>query len=139
MTNSGTNQNDAANAVFTASGTLGYTFDERTAIRNAFVAAGYTIPQVPPPPPPPITGNNVSGRVLANADYGLKGAVVAMEDDITHATVYVNTSSMGYFLFIGVQPNRSYTVRVSSKRYSYAPQTMTVNGDVTGISFTPQP
>jgi hypothetical protein len=139
MTNSSTNQNDAANAVFTASGTLGYTFDERTAIRNAFVAAGYTIPQVPPPPPPPITGNNVSGRVLLNADYGLRGAVVAMEDNITHATVYVNTSNMGYFLFVGVQPGRSYTFSVSSKVRSYAPQTMTVNGDLSNLSFTPLP
>jgi hypothetical protein len=138
MTNSSTNQNDAANAVFAASGTLGYTFEERTAIRNRFVAAGYTIPEVPPPPPPPITGNSVSGRVLMNSDYGLKGAQVAITDDLTSATVYVNTSSLGYFLFVGVQPGRSYTLSVSSKVRSYAPQTMTVNGDVTGITFTPQ-
>lgn len=139
MTNSSTNQNDAANAVFAASGTLGYTFDERTAIRNRFVAAGYTIPSVPPPPPPPITGNTVTGRVLANADYGLKGAAVVITDDLTNVSVYTNTSAMGYFLFVGVQPGRSYTFSVSSKRFSYAPQTMTVNGDVTGINFTPQP
>lgn len=44
VTNSSTNQNDAANAVFTMSGTLGYTNAERQAIRNRYVAAGYTIP-----------------------------------------------------------------------------------------------
>ena len=48
LTNSSTNQNDAANAIFTASGNLGYTFAERTAIRNRFVAAGYTIPPAAP-------------------------------------------------------------------------------------------
>lgn len=46
VTNSSTNQNDAANAVFTMSGTLGYTNAERLAIRNRYVAAGYTIPAV---------------------------------------------------------------------------------------------
>lgn len=136
MTNSATNQNDAANAVFQASGTLGYTLAERTAIRDRFIAAGYTIP---PLPPPPITGNTVSGRVLANADYGLKGANVVMTDNTTSASVNSSTSAMGYFLFVGVQPGRSYTFSVSSKRFNYAPQTITVNGDLSNVDFTPLP
>jgi hypothetical protein len=139
MTNSSTNQNDAANAVFAASGTLGYTFEERTAIRNRYVAAGYTIPPVPPPPPPPITGATVSGRVLTSADYGLKGAVVMITDNMSGASAISQTSAMGYFMFIGVQKGRSYTFSVSSKRFSYAPQTITVSGNLSDLSFTPTP
>ncbi|MBL7731917.1 MAG: T9SS type A sorting domain-containing protein [Chitinophagaceae bacterium] len=44
MTNSSTNQNDAANAVYQASITLGYTGAERTAIHARYTAAGYTLP-----------------------------------------------------------------------------------------------
>jgi hypothetical protein len=135
MTNSGTNQNDAANAIFTASGNLGYTFAERTAIRNRFVAAGYTIPALVPP----ITGATVTGRVLRNATYGLKGAVVVMTDNTTSASIIANTSSLGYFMFTNVQTGRTYTVSVSSKQFNYASQQVTVNGDLGDINFTPTP
>lgn len=135
MTNSSTNQNDAANAVFTASGNLGYTFAERTAIRNRFVAAGYTIP----PLNPPLSGATVTGRVLRNADYGLKGATVVMTDNTTSASIIASTSAFGYFMFTNVQTGRTYTVSVSSKQFSYASQQVTVNGDLGDINFTPQP
>jgi len=135
MTNSTTNQNDAANAVFNASGTLGYTFGERTAIRNRFVAAGYTIP----PLVPPVSGVEVSGRVMMNADYGLKGATVVMVDNTNSATTIAQTSGLGYFLFANVQTGRTYTMSVSSKRASYASQQVTVNDAVSGLTFTPLP
>lgn len=139
MTNSGTNQNDAANAVFAASGTLGYSFAERTAIRDRFVAAGYTIPPVPPPPPPPITGANLSGRVVRNADYGLKGALVVMTDDLNGAKKISYTGTLGYYSFYGIELGRSYTISVLSKQYTFNSQTMTVNGDLTNVDFTPVP
>lgn len=133
MTNSSTNQNDAANAVFNASGALGYTFGERTAIRNRFVAAGYTLP----PLVPPVTGVNVSGRVLANVD-GLNGATVIMVDNGNGATTIARTNAFGYFLFSSVQTGRTYTMSVSSKtQFTYASQQVTVNGDLGGITFTP--
>lgn len=44
MTNSSTNQNDAANAVYAMATTLGYTLVERMAIYNRYTAAGYTLP-----------------------------------------------------------------------------------------------
>jgi len=139
LTNSGTNQNDAANAIFTASGTLGYTFEERTAIRNRFVAAGYTIPEVPPPPPPPITGANVAGRVIRTADYGLNRAMVVMTDNTNSAKKVSFTTAFGYFSFYGVQLGRSYTIEVVSKEFTFTPQTMTINGDLSDLSFTPLP
>ncbi|MBU6340630.1 MAG: hypothetical protein KGS48_03970, partial [Bacteroidetes bacterium] len=47
MTNSSANQNDAANAVFQAAISLGYTFSELTQVRNIFIARGYSIPALP--------------------------------------------------------------------------------------------
>lgn len=43
-TNSSSNQNDAANAVYQMAATLGYTNAERLAIHTRFTAAGYTLP-----------------------------------------------------------------------------------------------
>ncbi len=44
LTNSTSNQNDAANAVYQVAATLGYTNAERLAIHTRFTAAGYTLP-----------------------------------------------------------------------------------------------
>lgn len=43
-TNSSSNQNDAANAVYQAASALGYTNAERLAIHTRYTAAGYTLP-----------------------------------------------------------------------------------------------
>lgn len=44
LTNSSTNQNDAANAVYQAATTMNYTNAERLAIHTRYTAAGYTMP-----------------------------------------------------------------------------------------------
>lgn len=44
LTNSSTNQNDAANAVYQAATNMHYTNAERQAIRTRYIAAGYTMP-----------------------------------------------------------------------------------------------
>lgn len=136
LTNGSSNQNDAANAVFQVSGTLNYTFAERTAIRNAFVAAGYTIPAVPEPP---IPGVNVSGTVNGLNGYGLSGGTVVITDDLSGVKKISRTSAMGQFNFFGIIEGRSYTISVepNKKGLTYAPQTLVVNGNVTGMTFTP--
>lgn len=49
LTNSSSSQNDAANAVYTASSNLGYTYTERLSIYNRYTAAGYILPAAPLP------------------------------------------------------------------------------------------
>ncbi len=49
VTNSSTNQNDAANAVYQAAINLGYSTAQRLAIHTRFTAAGYTLPAFPLP------------------------------------------------------------------------------------------
>jgi zinc metalloprotease ZmpB len=48
-TNSSTNQNDAANAVYQAAINLGYSYADRLAIHTRYTAAGYTLPAAPLP------------------------------------------------------------------------------------------
>jgi zinc metalloprotease ZmpB len=50
VTNSSTNQNDAANAVYQASINLGYTQSQRLAIHTRYTARGYSLPAFPPFP-----------------------------------------------------------------------------------------
>jgi hypothetical protein len=49
MTNSSTNQDDAANAVFQAAIDLGYSTADLQAMRDIFIATGYSIPPLPIP------------------------------------------------------------------------------------------
>jgi len=50
MTNGGSSQNDAANAVYQAAINLGYTTPQLVAIHNGLSACGYTLPNMPGPP-----------------------------------------------------------------------------------------
>jgi len=50
MTNGGTNQNDAANAVYQAALNLNYTTPQINAIHAGLTACGYTLPALPGPP-----------------------------------------------------------------------------------------
>lgn len=47
MTNGGTNQNDAANAVFQAAINMSYSTADLTAIHTRYTTAGYTLPAIP--------------------------------------------------------------------------------------------
>ena len=49
MTNSTSNQNDAANAVLQAAINMGYNHNDLVSMRNIFLNTGYTMPALPPP------------------------------------------------------------------------------------------
>lgn len=132
LTNSTTNQNDAANAVYTASATLGYTALERIAMNTRYAAAGYTMPA-----PPTAAGVSISGRVLTNDGHGLRNASVS----ITNATgnvVYSRSSSLGYFRFDEIDSGQTYVISVASKRFTFAPRVVNVTGDLSDVEFMPQ-
>ncbi|HLM59848.1 MAG TPA: DUF2012 domain-containing protein, partial [Pyrinomonadaceae bacterium] len=50
----------------------------------------------------------------------------------------VLTGKGGRFRFTNVTAGETYILSVSSKRYTYAPQVITVNEDLTEVSFTTQ-
>jgi len=49
------------------------------------------------------------------------------------------TSSFGYYRFDDVLAGETYIVSVTSKRYSFAPQVVSVFEELTDLDFTPEP
>lgn len=132
LTNSTTNQNDAANAVYTASATLGYTAPQRIAMRNRYVAAGYTMPA-----PPTAAGVSISGRILTNDGRGLQNAMVTITNAAGNVT-YARSSSLGYFRFDEIDSGQTYVISVASKRFTFVPRVVNVTGDLFEVDLIAQ-
>jgi hypothetical protein len=80
---------------------------------------------------------SVSGRVIAPQQFGLTNALVTLTDMQGNART-VLTGKFGSFHFSQVVAGETYILTVSSKRYTYAPQVITVNEDLTGVNFSAQ-
>lgn len=80
---------------------------------------------------------SVSGRVLTNNGRGLMNATVTLTN-ASGITRTARTSTFGYFRFDDVEAGQTYIFSVSSKRYSFAPQVVTVTDDLTELNFTAQ-
>jgi CSLREA domain-containing protein len=77
---------------------------------------------------------SVSGRVLADG-AGVYGAIVTMSDasgEIRSA----RTNPFGYYHFTDVRTGATYIFSVSSKRYSFSPQVVTIYEEMTDLNFT---
>ena len=80
---------------------------------------------------------SVSGRVLTSGGSGIRGAIVALTDDLGN-TRNVLTSSFGHYTFENVEAGRTYTVTVSSKRFVFAPRIITIVDAIDGLDFISQ-
>jgi hypothetical protein len=79
----------------------------------------------------------VAGRVLASDAVGLANATVTLigADGITQT---VKTSLSGNYYFKEVPVGQTYVIQVSAKRFSFTPQVVTVNDEVTELNFIAQ-
>ncbi len=103
---------------------------EIQAIYNAGTAATGAAGKCLPTQPPVI----VDGKVLTSDGRGLRNATVSITDSqgvVRTAT----TSSFGFFSFDNVAVGQTYTLRVSSRLFRFAPQTVQVNGNLTLPDF----
>lgn len=75
---------------------------------------------------------SVGGRVLLPNNSGVAKATVTLTDSngVSRSTV---TSTFGTFSFEDVEAGGTYVLRVSSKRYAFAPQVVSPSDDVTDI------
>lgn len=87
--------------------------------------------------PPTAANVSVSGRVWTPNSRGLMNATVNLIDVNGH-TRHARTNAFGYFQFDDVPAGQTYIVDVKSKSYSFAPQIVTVMGDLTALNFSPQ-
>jgi hypothetical protein len=77
------------------------------------------------------------GRVITPQDLGLTNALVTLTDMQGNSRA-VLTGRFGSFQFTNVTAGETYILSITSKRYTYSPQVITVTEDLTGLSFAPQ-
>ncbi len=76
----------------------------------------------------------VSGKVLANR-RGLANALVILTD-VLGETRTARTNAFGYYHFADVPTGANYIFSVLSKRYSFAPQIVNINEELTDLNFS---
>lgn len=85
----------------------------------------------------PAANFSVAGRVTAPNGSGLRNAIVTLTDPAGTSRQAV-TSSFGLYQFGEVPSGVTYSIGVSSKRYRFAPQSVLLNGNLTGVDFVGQ-
>ncbi|MEO6393474.1 MAG: hypothetical protein ABIP75_16615, partial [Pyrinomonadaceae bacterium] len=84
----------------------------------------------------PLAANaSVSGQVLTTDGRGLSNAIVLLTGAGGNTRTAI-TSAFGYYQFDEVGAGQFVVLSVSSKRYLFTPQAMTVNGNITELNFT---
>ena len=115
---------------FTLDGTIGETVGGTSSAGGTFALGGGFWGGGTP------TSSNatVSGRVLTSDGRGLRNATMSItgSNGVSRSTT---TSSFGFFSFDNVGPGGTYTFRVSSRLYRFAPQTVQVNDSLTLPDF----
>ncbi len=83
-----------------------------------------------------VSNFSISGRVASQAGKGIFNAFVTLSSGPT-VIASSSTNSFGYYSLPFVPGNQSYTVAVTSKRYTFAPQVVNLGGsNLTGVNFT---
>ena len=81
---------------------------------------------------------SVSGRVLTAAGRGLNNAYVTLTRPDGSVRI-VLTSAFGYYRFDDVAVGDIYLVNVSSKRYTFTPQVVSLVEEITDLNFIAEP
>ncbi len=77
---------------------------------------------------------SVSGRVTTPGGIGLRNATVSITDSAGVRRT-ATTSSFGLYSFADIPSGGAFTISVSSRRYRFAPRTITADGNLTNIDF----
>lgn len=83
----------------------------------------------------PASSAIVAGRVTRSNGQGVSNAIVSLVDGGVGGRRYALTNPFGFYQFEGVATGSSYTISVVSRLYTFAPQTIQVNGDLTNVNF----
>ena len=79
----------------------------------------------------------IAGRVLAPNGSGLRNATVILTDP-NGVTRTATTATFGYYRFEGLAQGKSYSVKVSSRRFRFTEQRITPSDNLSGVDFTGQ-
>jgi len=78
---------------------------------------------------------SVSGKVFTPQGSGLTNAIVILTDQDGNSRT-ARTTSFGYFRFNEVEVGQTYVINVSSKRWQFKPQVISVNEEITELNLT---
>ncbi len=88
--------------------------------------------------PPTAASVSLSGRVLTNDGRGLRNAVVSLTKE-NGETIFTRTSSFGYYRFDEIEVGQTVILAVSSKRFQFAPQVVSLSDELTELDFVALP
>jgi predicted outer membrane repeat protein len=80
---------------------------------------------------------SISGRVITPRNFGLTNAWVTLTDAQGNSQT-IRTGKSGSFRFTDVAAGETYIISVSARRYTFAPQVITVNEDIVELNFYAQ-
>ncbi|MGI8786581.1 MAG: carboxypeptidase-like regulatory domain-containing protein [Pyrinomonadaceae bacterium] len=84
---------------------------------------------------PTAANASVAGRVITRSGRGISNALVTLTN-FRGENFTAATNPFGYFNFSELATGETYIVNIRAKRYQFAPQVLTLNEDLTGVSFT---
>lgn len=86
---------------------------------------------------PTAAGVSIAGRVLTNNGIGLRNAVVILTDQNGN-TRSARTSAFGYYHLEDIEAGQTVIISVVSKRFTFIPQIVNVNDNLSELDFTAQ-
>ncbi len=89
----------------------------------------------------PLSNITLSGRILTSGGNGIRNTLVTISGGGLSNPITVQTGSLGYFGFSGLQSGATYTVTVATKKYVVAQpsRAVTTNANVSNFDFVANP
>lgn len=88
--------------------------------------------------PPTAASVSVGGRVLSGRRRGISRVVIIMTD-MKGETRRTTSNPFGYYRFDDVAAGETYILNAYSKRYSFAPQVVSITEEFNELNFTSEP
>ncbi len=85
---------------------------------------------------PTAANAGISGRVVTSTGRGISQAMITLVDS-EGSVVAVRSNQFGYFSFEDIAVGQSYTIQTFAKGYSFAPQILNLDEDITGLNIIP--
>lgn len=90
----------------------------------------------------PVASANIQGRVTKSAGgRGLPGVRLTLTGGGLTSPLYAQTNAFGYYRFVNLPTNASYTITASAKNYTFTPSSRTVSltGNLDDVNFVANP
>jgi len=132
---SGGASTDSTGNVYRLDGVIGEPVAGTTSSAGAFSLKGGFLSS--PSVAPTAAAVSISGRVLTTDGSGLMNARVTLTDSLGNART-VLTKKLGAFRFDDVEAGTVYTITISSRRYTFQSQVISVTENLMEMNFTAQ-